>query len=42
MKNSIIKKLQSLPKEMKDSKGKDYAMSYMKTHWPKINLSKVL
>ena len=29
-------------KEMKDTKGEDYAMNYMKTHWPKIDLSKVL
>ena len=28
--------------EMKDMKGKDYAMNYMKNHWPKIDLSKVL
>ena len=28
--------------EMKDTKGEDYAMNYMKTHWPKIDLSKVL
>ena len=28
--------------EMKDTKGKDYAMNYMTTHWPKIDLSKVL
>ena len=28
--------------EMKDKKGEDYAMNYIKTHWPKIDLSKVL
>ena len=28
--------------EMKDMKGEDYAVSYMKEHWPKINLAKVL
>ena len=28
--------------EMKDTKGEDYAMNYMTTHWPKINLNKVL
>ena len=28
--------------EMKDTKGEDYAMNYMTTHWPKIDLSKVL
>ena len=28
--------------EMINTKGKDYAMNYMKTHWPKIDLSKVL
>ena len=28
--------------EMKDKKGEDYAMNYMTTHWPKIDLAKVL
>ena len=28
--------------EMIEAKGKDYAINYMKTHWPKIDLSKVL
>ena len=28
--------------EMKNTKGKDYAMNYMTTHWPKIDLCKVL
>lgn len=28
--------------EMKDIKGEDYTMNYMKTHWEKIDLSKVL
>ena len=28
--------------EMIEMKGKDYAINYMKTHWPKIDLSKVL
>ena len=28
--------------EMKDTKGRDYAMNYMAKHWPKIDLSKVL
>ena len=28
--------------EMIEKKGKDYAMNYMKTHWPKIDLAKVL
>lgn len=28
--------------EMIEMKGKDYAVDYMKTHWPKIDLSKVL
>ena len=28
--------------EMKDTKGEDYAMNYIKTRWPKIDLSKVL
>ena len=28
--------------EMIDTKGKDYAMNYMKTHWPKIDLTKVM
>ena len=28
--------------EMKDTKGEDYAMNYMKTHWGNIDLAKVL
>ena len=28
--------------EMKDMKGEDYTINYMKTHWPKIDLSKIL
>ena len=28
--------------EMINTKGKDYAMNYMTTHWPKIDLAKVL
>ena len=28
--------------EMKNIKGEDYMMNYMKTHWPKIDLSRVL
>ena len=28
--------------EMIELKGRDYAMSYMKEHWPKIDLSKIL
>ena len=28
--------------EMRDMKGEDYTMNYMKEHWPKINLEKVL
>ena len=28
--------------EMKDMKGEDYTINYMKTHWPKIDLSRVL
>ena len=28
--------------EMKDMKDEDYAINYMKTHWPKIDLSRVL
>ena len=28
--------------EMKDAKGKDYTINYMTTHWPKIDLNKVL
>ena len=28
--------------EMKDKKGEPYMMNYMKTHWPKIDLSRVL
>ena len=28
--------------DMIEMKGKDYAINYMKTHWPKINLNKIL
>ena len=28
--------------EMINMKGEDYAIDYMKTHWPKIDLNKVL
>ena len=28
--------------EMMELKGRDYAIDYMKEHWPKIDLSKIL
>ena len=38
----ILSDVKDRLQEMKDTKGEDYAMNYMKTHWPKIDLSKVL
>ena len=38
----ILSDVKDLLQEMIDTKGEDYAMNYMKTHWPKIDLSKVL
>ena len=38
----ILSDVKDLIQEMKDIKGKDYAMNYMAKHWPKIDLSKVL
>ena len=38
----IVSDVKDRLQEMKDSKGREYTISYMKTHWPKINLSKVL
>ena len=36
--SSVKERLQ----EMIEKKGRDYAINYMRTHWPKIDLSKVL
>ena len=38
----ILSDVKDRLQEMKDMKGRDYTMNYMKTHWPKIDLSKVL
>ena len=38
----ILFDVQERLNEMKEKKGEDYMMSYMKTHWPKIDLSRVL
>ena len=38
----ILSDVKDRLQEMKDTKGEDYAMNYMTTHWPKIDLSKVL
>ena len=38
----IIFNVQDYLHEMKNMKGEDYAINYMTTHWPKIDLSKVL
>ena len=38
----ILFDVQECLNEMKEKKGEDYMMSYMKTHWPKIDLNKVL
>ena len=38
----ILSDVKDRLQEMKDTKGKDYAIDYMKKHWPKIDLSKVL
>ena len=38
----ILSDVKDRLQEMKDTKGEDYAINYMKTHWPKIDLSKVL
>ena len=38
----IIFNVKDRLQEMIKTKGKDYAINYMKTHWPKIDLSKVL
>lgn len=37
-----ISNIKDYLQEMKDMKGEPYMMSYMKTHWPKINLAKIL
>ena len=38
----ILSDVKDRLQEMIDMKGKDYAMNYMTTHWPKIDLAKVL
>ena len=38
----ILSDVQDRLKEMIEKKGRDYAINYMKTHWEKIDLSKVL
>ena len=38
----ILSDVKDRIQEMKDTKGKDYAINYMNEHWPKIDLSKVL
>lgn len=38
----ILSDVKDCLQEMINTKGEDYAMNYMKTHWPKIDLSKVL
>ena len=38
----ILSDVKDRLQEMKDTKGEDYAMNYMTTHWPKIDLCKVL
>ena len=38
----ILSDVKDRLQEMKDAKGEDYAMNYITTHWPKIDLSKVL
>ena len=38
----ILSDVKDRIQEMIDMKGEDYAMNYMKTHWSKIDLSKVL
>lgn len=37
-----ISNIKDYLQEMKDMKGEDYTMSYMKTHWPTINLNKLM
>ena len=38
----ILSDVKDCLQEMRDMKGEDYTMNYMKTHWQKIDLSKVL
>ena len=38
----ILSDVKDCLQEMRDMKGEDYAMNYMKTHWSNIDLSKVL
>ena len=37
-----VSSVKSYLQDMKDMKGRDYAINYMNEHWPKINLCKVL
>ena len=38
----ILSSVKDCLQEMKDIKGEDYTVSYMKEHWPKIDLEKIL
>lgn len=38
----VLSDVRDLLQEMIEKKGRDYAINYMKTHWPKIDLSRVL
>lgn len=38
----VLSSVKDYLQQMKDIKGEGYTMNYMTTHWPKINLSKVL
>ena len=38
----VLSSVKDYLQQMKDMKGEGYTMNYMKTHWPKINLAKVL
>ena len=39
---SVLYDVKERLQEMIEKKGRDYAMNHIKTHWPKINLAKVL
>ena len=38
----VLSSVKDYLQQMKDMKGEGYTMNYMTTHWPKINLSRVL
>lgn len=38
----VLSSVKDYLQQMKDMKGEGYAINYMTTHWPKINLAKVL